>query len=52
MARKSSNSGNISTTPEDVSTRTMREVTEVMRKNARQDRRTTPGAILCRRGRE
>jgi hypothetical protein len=31
------NMGNINTTPEEVSTRTMSEVTEVTRKNARID---------------
>ena len=42
-ARKKLKSGNISTTPDDVSTRTMRDVTEVMRKKARVDSVTTPG---------
>mmetsp|Transcript_38546 Transcript_38546/g.65858 ORF Transcript_38546/g.65858 Transcript_38546/m.65858 type:complete len:100 (-) Transcript_38546:184-483(-) len=40
--RKHVNSGNMSTTPDDVNTRTMSEVTDVIRKNARVDRNTTP----------
>ena len=36
-ARKHANNGNISTTPDDVRTRTMSEVTEVIKKSARAD---------------
>ena len=42
IARKKANNGNINTTPDDVNTRTMREVTEVIRKNASVDISMTP----------
>jgi hypothetical protein len=38
----SSNNGNMSTTPLDVSTRTMRDVTEVIKKKARSDMNSIP----------
>jgi hypothetical protein len=40
--------GNINTTPEDVNTRTMREVIEVMKKNARVDSNNTPATLSSR----
>ena len=42
IRRKRVNNGNINTTPEDVNTRTMREVTDVIRKNAKDDSSRTP----------
>jgi hypothetical protein len=41
--RKNENRGNIRTTPEDVSTLTMRDVTVVIRKNASNDIINAPG---------
>ena len=43
--RNNVNSGNINTTPEDVNTRTMSEVTDVMRKNAKVDSSRTPNRV-------
>jgi len=42
IRRKRVNNGNINTTPEDVNTRTMREVTDVIRKKAKVDSSSTP----------
>ena len=45
IRRKRVNKGNINTTPEDVNTRTMREVTDVIRKNAKVDSSNTPNRV-------
>ena len=46
--RNNVNKGNINTTPEDVSTRTMSEVTDVIRKNAKVDSIRTPNTLESR----